>query len=171
MEIVVRQSGAKKHHGYLHVGNVVLPCALGKNGIVSPGAEGDAATPAGTFPMRRILYRSDRVSAPASGLKHAPIGPADGWCDASDDQNYNRPVRLPYPASAERLMRRDRLYNIVVVLGHNDAPVVPGMGSAIFMHVARHDWGPTLGCIALDPDDLVWLLRRCDHHTHVRVVM
>jgi L,D-peptidoglycan transpeptidase YkuD (ErfK/YbiS/YcfS/YnhG family) len=67
-------------------------------------------------------------------------------------------VKLPYPASAERLWRDDALYDIVVVLGHNDDPVVDGAGSAIFMHLRRDDHGPTEGCVGLARDDLLDLL-------------
>ncbi len=160
MDIDVWQHGPKAHGGRLRVGNRVIRCAIGRNGITSPGREGDGATPAGTFPFRHVLYRSDRGQRPSTALRATPIGPRDGWCDESTDPAYNRPVRLPYPASAENLARRDRLYDVVVVLGHNDAPVIPGLGSAIFMHVARPDFGPTLGCIALSPDDLDCVLRR-----------
>ena len=154
MRIDVRQRGPKPHHGVLTIGQLVLPCALGRNGIVVNGVEGDGATPAGTYPLRRILYRPDRRDHPDTELSCFPIGPRDGWCDAPGDAAYNRSVRLPYPASCEKLRRKDRLYDTIVVLGHNDDPVTPGLGSAIFMHVAREDFRPTLGCVALSPDDL-----------------
>lgn len=160
MDIDVWQHGPKAHGGRLRIGNRVIRCAIGKNGITSPGREGDGATPAGTFPLRHVLYRSDRGQRPSTALRTRPIGPRDGWCDESTDTAYNQPVRLPYPSSAEKLVRRDRLYDVIVVLGHNDAPVVPGLGSAIFMHVARPGLGPTLGCVALNPDDLDYVLRR-----------
>lgn len=160
MDIDVWQHGPQAHGGRLRIGDTVMRCALGKNGVTSPGREGDGASPAGTFALRHVLYRGDRGYRPATALQARPIGPRDGWCDESADPAYNRPVRLPYASSAEKLARRDRLYDVVLVLGHNDAPVVPGLGSAIFMHVARPDFGPTLGCVALDPDDLSYVLRR-----------
>lgn len=136
-------------------------CALGPAGVVPADAkrEGDGASPAGVWPMRRALYRADRRAAPRTRLPVAAIAPDDGWCDAPDDGAYNRPVKLPYGASAERLWREDALYDLVVILGHNDDPVVPGAGSAIFLHQARPDFGPTQGCIALAPDDLEAVLR------------
>ena len=90
-----------------------------------------------------------------------PIAQGDGWCDDPTDPRYNRPVQLPYPASAERMWRPDRIYDIVVVLGHNDDPVVSGLGSAIFMHLADPDYGATAGCIALSLSDLIDVLRHC----------
>ena len=125
--------------------------------------EGDGATPAGRFPLRRLLYRPDRLPAPpATVLPASPIGPGVGWCDDAGDPGYNRPVSLPCAASHERLWRDDGLYDVVVVLGHNDAPPVPGLGSAIFLHVARPGYLPTEGCVALALPDLLTLVAACD---------
>lgn len=135
--------------------------ALGKGGV-KPEAdkvEGDGATPLGTYVLRRVLYRADRGAAPESALPVRPIRPDDGWCDAPDDPAYNRPVRLPYPASCEEMTRADGLYDIVVVLSHNDDPPVPGRGSAIFLHCARPDYAPTEGCVALAKADLEAVLK------------
>ena len=137
-------------------------CALGRAGI-RPAAdkrEGDGATPAGVWPLRTVLWRPDRIGAPVSRLPGRRIRQHDGWCDAPLDTAYNRPVDLPYPASAERLWREDAVYDLVVVLGYNDSPVIPGAGSAIFLHVARPDYAPTEGCIAMALGDLLELLGR-----------
>ena len=95
---------------------------------------------------------------PRSGLPMQHIRPDDGWSDDARDRNYNRPVTHPYPASAEQLWRPDGLYDLVVVLDHNERPRVRGHGSAVFIHIARPDMAPTAGCIALRPRDLVRLL-------------
>ena len=120
--------------------------------------EGDGASPAGLWPLRRVLWRPDRGSAPVARLPHAPIAPDDGWCDAPGAPDYNQPVKLPYAASAEALWREDRIYDLIVVLGYNDTPVVPRAGSAIFLHLARPDFSPTEGCVAVEPGDLIHLL-------------
>ena len=104
--------------------------------------------------MRRLLYRPDRLAPPPTGLPTTPIGPADGWCDAPGDKNYNLPVILPYPASAEALWREDAVYDLIVPLGYNDGPIRPGQGSAIFLHLARDGYLPTEGCVALALADL-----------------
>ena len=136
-------------------------CALGRSGVAraEDKREGDGKTPLGQWPLRRVLYRADHGGAPETALETQAIMPDEGWCDAPEDPAYNRPVRLPYPASAERLWREDRLYDLVVVLGHNDEPVVPFMGSAIFLHLANLDYRPTEGCVALRRPDLEALLR------------
>jgi L,D-peptidoglycan transpeptidase YkuD (ErfK/YbiS/YcfS/YnhG family) len=71
------------------------------------------------------------------------------------DPNYNRLVQLPYPSLDERLWRDDSLYDLIVVVGFNDSPPVAGKGSAIFLHLARPDYSPTAGCVALSYGDLV----------------
>lgn len=134
--------------------------ALGRGGLVPAGIkhEGDGASPVGAWPLRRVLYRPDKGPAPRTALPLEALKREDGWCDAPLDPAYNRPVTLPYRASAERMWRDDDLYDLVVVLGHNDDPVVPGAGSAIFLHLARPDYGPTEGCVALARSDLEALL-------------
>ncbi len=131
-------------------------CALGAGGLVEARAkrEGDGATPRGTYHLRRLLYRADRVAAPHSALPVRALREDDGWCDDAADPAYNRPVRLPYPASAEALWRSDHVYDLIGILSHNDAPPAPGLGSAVFLHLARPDYAPTRGCIALAEADL-----------------
>ncbi|HYE00714.1 MAG TPA: L,D-transpeptidase family protein [Alphaproteobacteria bacterium] len=147
--------------GRLQCGEAVYRCALGRGGIRADKREGDGATPVGRFALRRVLYRPDRVAPPATALPVAAIAPDDGWCDAPEDPLYNRPVKRPHPASHEAMWREDGVYDVVVVLGHNDDPVVPGAGSAVFMHLARPDWEPTAGCVALALPDLLAVLARC----------
>jgi L,D-peptidoglycan transpeptidase YkuD (ErfK/YbiS/YcfS/YnhG family) len=147
--------------GLLDLGGRKVRCALGPAGV-RPAAdkrEGDGASPAGAWPIRRVLYRPDRGPAPQSGFPTQAIAPDDGWCDAPADPAYNRPVRLPYPASAEAMWREDGIYDVVVVLGHNDDPPAPEMGSCIFLHLARPDYSPTQGCVAVSREDLEDLLR------------
>ncbi|MCU0987171.1 MAG: hypothetical protein MUC89_19895 [Acetobacteraceae bacterium] len=135
-------------------------CALGRAGIVPANAkrEGDGGTPTGLLPLRRLLFRADRLSRPPSAVLAAPLAPDDGWCDDATDPAYNRPVRLPFAPSHERLWREDAVYDVIGVLGWNDAPVVPGRGSAIFLHLARPGLAPTEGCVALALPDLLAIL-------------
>lgn len=136
------------------MGRLVFRCAIGRGGARADKSEGDGATPIALLPLRRVLYRADRVAAPACAVAVEPIGPDDGWCDDPSHPDYNRHVMLPHPARHERLWREDPLYDIVGVLGWNDAPVMKGRGSAIFLHLARPDLAPTEGCIALPEREL-----------------
>jgi L,D-peptidoglycan transpeptidase YkuD (ErfK/YbiS/YcfS/YnhG family) len=152
MDLIVSASGEARW------GKLRFRCALGRGGVKVEKREGDGATPIGAWPMRRLLYRADRIAPPATVLPCAEIDPEDGWCDDPADPAYNRPVRLPYPARHERLWREDEIYDLIVVLGHNDDPVVAGLGSAIFLHAARPDYAPTEGCVALQRADLMRVL-------------
>ena len=147
--------------GTFDLDGVRMRCALGPAGVVAAAdkREGDGATPLGVWPMRRVLYRPDRGEAPQTALPVAPIAPKDGWCDDPADPGYNRPVVLPYRASCEAMWRDDELYDLVVILGHNDDPPVAGLGSAIFLHCAKPDYPPTQGCVALARPDLLEVLR------------
>ena len=146
--------------GRLRLAHREVRCALGRSGVLAAAdkREGDGATPLGVWPIRRVLYRPDRGGPPATALPVSPIAPDDGWCDAPADAAYNRPVTLPYPASCEGMWREDALYDLVCVLAHNDDPAVAGQGSAIFLHLARPDYAPTEGCVALARADLEALL-------------
>ena len=148
--------------GMLTAGGLRMRAVLGAGGIRAHKQEGDGATPAGLLPLRRVLYRADRLSRPRAAVPVSPLAPHDGWCDDPADAAYNRPVRLPYPARHEELWRTDAVYDVIGVLGWNDSPPVrgpgPAPGSAIFLHLTRPDRAPTAGCIALDRADLLALL-------------
>lgn len=155
-DLRVSLNGGEAHAQW---GEKVFRCAVGRGAIAREKREGDGVTPVGRWPIRHVLYRADRVEKPDTPFDCAEIRADDGWCDDPADPAYNRPVRLPYAASHERMTRDDGLYDVVVVLGHNDDPVVPGAGSAVFLHVARDDYGPTEGCVALALPDLLDVLR------------
>ena len=144
--------------GVLQLGADRFRACLGSGGIRTDKAEGDGATPAGLLPLRRVLYRADRVARPRCAVPVTPVAPGDGWCDDSGDPQYNRPVRLPFAGRHEELWRTDGLYDVIGVLGWNDAPVVKDRGSAIFLHVASSDAAPTAGCVALALRDVLALL-------------
>ena len=131
---------------------------LGRGGVRGDKREGDGATPIGRFPLRLVYWRADRVAEPVTALPKQAIRPQDGWCDDPADAAYNRPVALPHPARHEKLWREDGVYDLILVIGHNDDPVVPGAGSAVFVHLTRPERTPTEGCVAFDEADLRRLL-------------
>jgi len=155
MDIVVSSAGI------LRWTEAEVRCAFGRSGIGVAKREGDGMTPAGAFPLRQVMYRPDRLQAPETGLSVRAIDPSDGWCDDPGDPRYNQLIRLPCDGSHERLWRDDGLYDLLVVIGYNDGPIEAGLGSAIFLHVAGPDYGPTEGCVALVLPDLSALLRSC----------
>lgn len=164
MDLIV----ARRTNGWnARLGDRTWPCAIGKGGITREKREGDGATPVGCWPMCRVLFRSDRVAAPTTMLPVAPLSPEDGWCDDPGDARYNQAVRLPYAGRHERLWREDGLYDILVILGHNDSPPVAGCGSAIFLHVAGPSYALTEGCVALALPDLLTVLQTIKSESRV----
>jgi L,D-peptidoglycan transpeptidase YkuD (ErfK/YbiS/YcfS/YnhG family) len=146
-----------------HEGRLIWPggsarAAVGRAGVAANKSEGDGATPAGTFPLASGFYRPDRMGPPHSGLLVRALSPRDAWVDDPADPDYNRLVSLPYPAHTEQMWLEDAVYDLLVVIGYNMDPVVPDVGSAIFLHIARPDFSSTAGCIAVEKDVLVRLM-------------
>ena len=165
--LVVRRRPGRPTQGLLAFAGRTLPCALGRGGTSVGKREGDGATPVGRFPLLfafapQTAGRGGRAGGRVrtSPLPFRLVGARDGWCDAANDRNYNRPVRLPYPASCERLRRDDPLYDMVVVPDHNMSRRVRGRGSAVFVHLARPGHAPTEGCVALARRNMQWLWPR-----------
>lgn len=144
----------------LTAGKASHPCIVGRESYIpqAQGREGDFKTPLGTYALRYGFYRADRLPKPNCDLTFRAIRDDDGWCDAPEDPAYNMAVRLPYPANHEVMKKDSGVYDIVIVLGHNDDPPAPGLGSAIFLHICHPDHRPTAGCIAVEPDVMVKLL-------------
>ena len=155
--------------GQVTVGNNHFRCALGRSGSRVMKREGDGATPIGHWRLQTVFYRPDRMPRPRSRIPIKVLRTHDGWCDAPADRNYNRLVRLPYPASCEPLWRSDPVYDIVVVLAHNSRPRHRFGGSAIFVHVARPHFTPTEGCIALSRTDLLRFLAVARHGSYLSI--
>lgn len=145
----------------------VYRCALGRTGIASDKKEGDGATPSGCFEIRKVFYRADRIEKPVSIFETMALTKNAGWSDDSTKPDYNKHITLPYNGSHEDLWREDDIYDIIIVLGYNDEPVVKGKGSAVFMHITREGYSPTAGCIALSINDLKEILASCTKDTKV----
>jgi L,D-peptidoglycan transpeptidase YkuD (ErfK/YbiS/YcfS/YnhG family) len=155
--------------GTLSFRDFYFRCALGKSGVTTQKREGDGATPAGDFPIRKILFRTDRIERLESKLPFTEMHESDGWCDDPACQKYNQLVSLPHQGSHEKLLRDDHIYDLIVVLGYNDAPAIPGNGSAIFLHIARENYTPTEGCIAISLPDALKLLAEINEETIVSI--
>ena len=163
----VRAINACATKGVLTCGPLSVPCALGRSGRTFRKREGDGASPVGVWSLRHIYYRGDNIIRPRSKLPVSPIRGGWGWCEAVGDRNYNRRVSLPYATAHEDLKRPDHLYDIVVETSHNQRPRIQGWGSAIFFHIARKDFTPTAGCIALTLRDMQKVLPHCSTRTRL----
>lgn len=155
--------------GSISFNRLKLLCSLGKNGITKNKMEGDGATPSGIYPLRKILYRNDRVHLSRVALETNPINKYDGWCDQPNDINYNSKITLPYSSSAESLWRNDCRYDIIIVIGYNDKPIIHGKGSAIFIHITDNYLKPTDGCIAVKLEDMLSIIKECNFKTICKI--
>jgi L,D-peptidoglycan transpeptidase YkuD (ErfK/YbiS/YcfS/YnhG family) len=167
--LTVRRKPGNPAQGWLAAGPLIVPVALGRSGIKANKREGDGATPRGSFRLRRLWWRADRHPRPATLLPVERIKPDVGWCEDPSDRHYNRPIKVPLKSKADRLARRDHLYDFIVELDHNTRPRVAGRGSAVFIHVARPGFAPTAGCVALNINALRRLLARLGPRTKLTV--
>lgn len=168
--LVVQLESAEGSRGWATLGDRRWRCTVGAGGIREDKVEGDAATPAGSWPLRRIYFRNDRLVLPPVRLPARPIAEHDGWCDDPRSPSYNRLVRVPNEWSHEKMWREDGLYDLVVVVGYNDDPPEGEWGSAIFLHVMRDDEAPTQGCVAFRRDDLLELVTLLGPQTRLEVL-
>ena len=168
--LIVQADSAETSRGWATLGARRWRCTVGEGGVREDKVEGDAATPAGEYPLRRIYFRNDRLVLPKVRLPARPISEHDGWCDDPRSPTYNRLVHVPNDWSAEKMWREDGLYDLVVVVGYNDDPPEGEWGSAIFLHVAREDYAPTRGCVAFSQADLLELVPLIGPQTRLRVL-
>lgn len=169
-QIVVRRAPRKATEAILQYGPLRLRAALGRSGITSLKREGDGATPRATMRLISAYRRGDRMGALATGLPMQRIRNDMLWCDAPGHPAYNHPVSAPFAASHEKLMRDDRLYDVCIVMDWNLRSRRRGCGSAIFFHIARADYAPTEGCVALSPADMRRLLPYLNDQTVLTVL-
>ncbi len=141
------------------VNNITYSCNIGKMGISNNKREGDSTTPAGSFPLRKVFYRADKINRNSikTSLPVEAITQHDGWCDDPNNAEYNKKVKLPFAGSHEKLWREDDAYDLIIVVGYNDNPVIKGKGSAIFIHINKK-FPPTTGCISFSKKDLLTIL-------------
>jgi L,D-peptidoglycan transpeptidase YkuD (ErfK/YbiS/YcfS/YnhG family) len=173
MDIAVEIKSSSAATGVLKIGPHVFGCTLGRAGVIAAAKkkEGDGKTPLGTFPLRQLIYRADRVPKPETGLRVEILTADMGWCEDPAHPDYNKKITLPHPAAVDRMTRDDLLYDYTVVIGYNDDPPVAGRGSAIFMHLAHPEFTPTAGCVGLHPEDMLKTLKLCTPASRMTIVL
>lgn len=165
--IAVRKRCGTTTQGILAIGQYRFLCALGKNGFTARKREGDGATPLAVMPVIGGCEKNSLRALPHHLLTLQRVRPADGWCDAVWDANYNRPVRLPYRNSAEKLCRNDDIYDIVLIPDWNIRRRIQNRGSAIFFHLARPQYTSTEGCIAVSRRTMERILPYISNKTRI----
>lgn len=165
----VRTRPGNRRQGWLLAGHWRIKVALGRSGIKANKREGDGGTPRGNFRLRQLWWRADKHPRPTTSLPVQRISRDDGWCEDPDDRRYNRPIKVPADADADRLARKDNLYDFIIEIDHNTRPRVAGRGSAVFIHAARQGFAPTAGCVALEINTLRRILARLGPRTRIVV--
>ena len=155
---------------FIYLKDYKVKCSIGKRGITGKKVEGDKCTPRGRFKFKYIFYRKERIKNIRSKLKLIPLKNNFGWCDDVRSKFYNKFVKLPLKHSAEKLYLRENIYDIIVVINYNLKPIKKNKGSAIFLHVAKKNYSPTLGCIAISKNDLKKLISIVDKNTFLKIV-
>jgi L,D-peptidoglycan transpeptidase YkuD (ErfK/YbiS/YcfS/YnhG family) len=165
--IRIRAAAGDPRRGWLTAGGRTVPVALGRGGIKANKREGDGGTPKGIFRARQLWWRADRHPRPRTFLPVRAIGAEDAWCEDPQSRHYNRPVRRNKHRGGDRLERDDHLYDFIVEIDHNSSPRVTGRGSAVFLHLARQNFGPTAGCVSMTQSAMLRLLARLGPGTRI----
>ncbi len=153
----------------LSVDGVSFFCVFGRDGITDDKIEGDWKTPIGTFPIRKIYYRKDKIPNLEAQIECIPLSPDDAWCDDIKKEEYNTFIKLPFEGSYENLWRDDDMYDIIIVLGCNDEPILKGKGSAIFIHIAKENMEYTKGCLAIKKEDMLTLVKNITLNSEIEI--
>jgi L,D-peptidoglycan transpeptidase YkuD (ErfK/YbiS/YcfS/YnhG family) len=167
--IRIRAAAGDRSRGWLTAEGLTIPVALGRGGILANKREGDGGTPRGTFRPLRLWWRADRWPRPRTLLPIRAITADDAWCEDPASRHYNQPIRRPPGGPGDRLKRDDQLYDFIVEIDHNTEPRIAGRGSAVFLHLARDNFGPTAGCVAMTRPNLLRLLARLGPTTRILI--
>ena len=144
-----------------------LKCSIGKSGIKSKKKEGDLATPKGNFKIGILYYRKDRIKDFKCKIKKKIIKKNMGWCDDSRSNKYNREITFPFKFSAEKLYRKDKIYDLFINIKYNYESVIKNKGSAIFLHICNKNYLPTHGCVAIKKNNLLKIIPKITKSTKI----
>ena len=144
-------------------------CGYGKKGLIDAAQkrEGDVKTPVGAFP---ILHAFGRKPNPGTEMTWKAITPYSYWADdVKKPATYNTWVESKTKIGGEHLIDYYQ-YDYAMAVGHNTNPQIPGLGSAIFVHVKAKDHWTTGGCISLEEDAMIELLKRARNGAWIIIV-
>ena len=153
----------------LSINGYKVKCAIGKRGIKYKKREGDLITPKGSFKIKYILYRNDRISNLPTKIKKIKIHKNFGWCNDTRSKSYNKLIKFPFKYRAEKLYKKNNTYDIILVLDYNMNPIRKNRGSAIFIHISKKNYKDTLGCVALKKRHLKKIIKLIDERTKIKI--
>jgi len=152
----------------LIVDQFLFKCCVGKNGINKKRKEGDKITPKGIYSLGKLYYRSDRVKKPLTKLSTKKITKDMGWCDDANNILYNKEIKINNKIKCEKLFRKDNSYDYLIVINYNRKNILPGKGSAIFIHLTKN-YKCTAGCIALKKKDFLILSQIININSKIKI--
>ena len=155
-----------KKHFLLYKG-YKLKCSIGKSGLTNSKKEGDMATPKGLYKLGMLYYRKDRIKSLKCKISKKIIKKNMGWCDNPKSKKYNQEISFPFKFSAEKLYRKDRIYDFFINIKYNHFPIIKGKGSAIFLHLSNKNYKATKGCISLQKKDFLKILPFINKRTKI----
>ena len=146
-----------------------LKCSIGKSGTTSIKKEGDESTPKGLFDLGLLYYRKDRIKISRCKIKKKEIKKDMGWCDDSRSKKYNKEINFPFNYKAEKLYRKDKIYDLFINIKYNYKPAIKKRGSAIFLHIANNKYKSTKGCVAISKKDFLKILPLINKKTKILI--
>ena len=157
-----------KNKDTLKIDEFSFKCCIGKKGLKTKKVEGDLATPKGTYLLKKLYYRSDKFKKIETLIPKTRIKKNMGWCNDPKHRFYNSLIKISKKVKHEKMYRKDRKYDLVIVIDYNLKKPIPFMGSAIFIHLTQN-YKPTAGCIALGKNDMLVLLKIINNKTKINI--
>ena len=157
-----------KNKDTLKIDEFSFKCCIGKKGLKTKKVEGDLATPKGTYLLKKLYYRSDKFKKIETLIPKIRIKKNMGWCNDPKNRFYNSLIKIRKKVKHEKMYRKDRKYDLVIVIDYNLKKPVPFKGSAIFIHLTQN-YKPTAGCIALSKNDMLVLLKIINKKTKINI--
>jgi len=157
-----------KKHLLLYQG-YKIKCSIGKSGITNKKKEGDLSTPKGVFKLGFLYYRKDRNKSLKTKLQKRIIKKNMGWCYDVKSKKYNQEIYIPSKYEAEKLYRKDKIYDILINIKYNHSPIIKEKGSAIFLHLTNNKYKPTKGCVAIKKKDILKILPFINKNTKISI--
>jgi L,D-peptidoglycan transpeptidase YkuD (ErfK/YbiS/YcfS/YnhG family) len=147
----VAQLWAFENGAWVTVGDQ-FPVVVGRNGTSKDKYEGDGKSPEGLYPLTQTFGVDERQNMKMEYIK---IQADDKWIDDVNHPDYNTWIRGDTTATSyETMLRTDHQYDLLAVVGYNMMPIVPGRGSAIFVHIWLEPTKGTAGCVAMAPEQM-----------------
>ena len=162
MNIIIKKN-------YLLYKGYKLKCSIGKSGVKNFKKEGDLATPRGLFKLGLLYYRKDRIKSIKSIIKKKIIKKNMGWCDDINSKKYNQEISFPFKYQAEKLYRKNNIYDVFINIRYNHSPIIKGKGSAIFLHLSSKQYKPTQGCVGIMKKDFLKILPLITRKTKILI--